>query len=218
MARYLVLLATVLGCVITDDHGHHDHAASAPSSYEATLAPAASYGAPAAPAPSYGSPASEYGAPAAEYGAPPPVYEAPSDAYGAPSDAYGVPQQYNEPTGYSDAYAAEADSGFDLSTLSSYLPFFLSVFAAVIVAQLFAPLLGMLFGAKLDLAQGLLAPLTSVKLDLVNAILSPFNLVLGNVGTCTPATGRSLDAGWSMSPDNVLNMIFKANEIYNGEL
>lgn len=208
MARYLVLLATVLGCVITDDHGHHDHAASAPSSYEATLAPAASYGAPAAPAPSYGAPASEYGAP-------PPVYEAPSDAYGAPSDAYGVPQQYNEPTGYSDAYAAEADSGFDLSTLSSYLPFFLSVFAAVIVAQLFAPLLGMLFGAKLDLAQGLLAPLTSVKLDLVNAILSPFNLVLGNVGTCTPATGRSLDAGWSMSPDNVLNMIFKANEIYN---
>ena len=51
----------------------------------------------------------------------------------------------------------------------------------------------------------------------MNAVLSPFNLVLGNVGTCTPATGRSLDAGWSMDPDDVLNLMFKANEIYNGE-
>ena len=220
MARYLVLLATVLGCVITDDHGHHahhvDHAAAAPSSYEATLAPAATYGAPAAPAPSYGAPASEYGAPAAEYGAPAPAYESPSDAYGAPSDAYGVPQQYNEPTGYSDAYAAVADSGFDLSTLSSYLPFFIAVLAAVIVAQLFAPLLGTL--SSLDIASAILTPLHSAKLDLVNAVLSPFNLVLGNVGSCTPATGRSLDAGWNMSPDDVLNLMFKANEIYNGEL
>jgi len=202
-------------------------------SYIAPAAAAPSYAPPAAPAPSYTAPASEYGAPADAYGAPADAYGAPVDAYGAPADAYGAPaadaygapqyiaadptQQYTEPTGYSDAYAAEADTGFDLSSISSYIdiPFFLAVFAAIIVAQLFSPLLGMLFGAKLDLTSSIVAPLTTAKINLVNAALSPFNLVLGNVGTCTPATGRSLDAGWSMSPDNVLSMLFKANEIYN---
>ena len=162
-------------------------AAAPVESYEA-------YGVPAAPAVSY------------DYGTP--------QQYAAQSNDY---QQYGEPTGYSDANAVEDASLFDLSSITSYLPFFLSIFAAIIVAQLFAPLLGMLFGAKLDLASGILAPLSSAKIGLVNAVLSPFNLVLGNVGTCTPATGRSLGAGWNMSPDNVLNMIFKANEIYSGK-
>ena len=94
----------------------------------------------------------------------------------------------------------------------------MAVFAAIIVAQLFAPLLGVLFGAKLDLASGLLAPFSAAKIDLINAILSPFNLVLGNVGTCTPATGRALEGNWNVSPDNVLSMIYKATEIYNGKL
>jgi len=206
MARHIILFVSIVGCVIADGVGHHDHAhdhsqQAAPSSYEAALVPASSYGAPSAPAPSYAAPASEYGAPSAEYG--------------APAAEYGAPQEYDAPTGYSDAYAAEADSGFDLSIITEYLPFFLAVFSAIIVAQLFAPLLGMLFGAKLDLATGLLAPLTTAKLGLINAVLSPFNLVLGNVGTCTPATGRTLGSGWNMSPDNVLSMLFKANEIYN---
>merc|ERR1712117_688665 len=95
-------------------------------------------------------------------------------------------------------------------------PLFLAVFAAIIVAQLFAPLLGALFGAKLNLASGILAPLSSAKIDLINAILNPLNLVLGNVGTCTPAGsgGRSLDS-FNMTPDSVLNLILKANEVYN---
>lgn len=95
------------------------------------------------------------------------------------------------------------------------LPLFLAVFAAIIVAQLFAPLLGMLFGAKLDLASGILAPLSTAKIDVINAILAPFSLVLGNVGTCTAATGRSLTQGFSMNPDSVINMLMKANEIYS---
>jgi len=184
-ARYLIAIAAIAGCVIADDSAY------------------------AAPAVSYGAPAAEYGAPpAAEYGAP-------SDGYGAPADAYGAPQQYAE---YDTAYAQETTDGgaFDLSQITELLPLFLAVFAAIIVAQLFAPLLGMLFGAKIDLANGLLAPLSGAKIDLINAILAPFNLVLGNVGTCTPATGRSLGGSdWNVSPDNVLSMIFKANEIYN---
>merc|ERR1719483_1968567 len=130
MARQIILCISIFGCVIADGVGHHDHSheQAAPSSYEAALVPASSYGAPA----------SEYGAPSAEYG--------------APAAEYGAPQEYDAPTGYSDAYAAEAESGFDLSIITEYLPFFLAVFSAIIVAQLFAPLLGMLFGAKLDLA------------------------------------------------------------------
>jgi len=188
MARYLIAFAAtaIIGCAFADESAY------------------------AAPAVSYGAPASDYGAPAAEYGAP-------SDGYGAPADAYGAPQQYAEPTGYEYAAEASDDSGLDLSKITELLPLFLAVFAAIIVAQLFAPLLGMLFGAKLDLASGLLAPLSGAKIDLINAILNPFSLVLGNVGTCTPAVGRSLggSAAWNMSPDNVLNMIFKANEIYS---
>jgi len=187
-AKYLIAIAAIAGCAIADDAAHSAYAA-----------PAVQYAA----------------APAAEYGAPSDGYGAPSDGYGAPADTYGAPQQYAE---YTDAYApAQEDGGFDLSKITELLPLFLAVFAAIIVAQLFAPLLGLLFGAKLDLASGLLAPLSSAKIDLINAILNPFQLVLGNVGTCTPATGRSLGgaADWNMSPDNVLNMLFKANEIYN---
>merc|ERR1712117_64437 len=154
-------------------------------------------------------PTSAYGAPSAEYGAP-------SDAYGAPSDAYGAPQQYNEPTGY-ESYEAAADTAdiFDLSNLSTYIPFLLAVFAAIIVAQIFGPLLGTLFGAKLDLAQSLLEPVGQVKINIVNAILAPFGLVLGDIDTCTAASGRTLGGNFNMSPDKVLSMIYKATEIYN---
>lgn len=255
MARYLIVLAAIIGCAIADGTGHHahDHGHSAyaapaaaqeaygapsapadaygapaaqPEAYGAPAAPVEQYGAPAAapvsyeaPTSAYGAPAAEYGAPSAPadaYGAPASAYGAPADAYGAPADTYGAPQQYAETTGYSDQYdTAEAKPAFDLSAIMGYMPFLLSVFAAIIVAQLFSPLLGLLFGAKLDLAQGLLAPLSSAKIDVVNAVLSPFNLVLGNVGTCTPATGRALGGNWNMSPDNVLSMIYKANEIYS---
>ena len=181
MARYLIAFVAIIECALTDDHAHHVHAQAAPApSYGAPAGPAPSYEVPAASAPSYGAPVS-YTAPAAEYGVPSAEYGAPSAEYGAPSDAYGAPQQYADPTGYSNAYASEDDSEFDLLSMIDF-PFFLAVFAAIINAQLFAPLLGFLFGAKLDLASGIFDPLTSAKIGQVNSILSPFNLVLGNVG------------------------------------
>merc|ERR1712147_259826 len=134
-----------------------------------------------------------------------PAYAAPAAEYGAPDAAYGAPE-YAAPSGYEYTAAQEDDAGFDLSKITELLPLFLAVFAAIIVAQLFAPLLGMLFGAKLDLASGILAPLSSAKIDVINAILNPFNLVLGNVGTCTAATGRVSPSSFSVSPDNVISM------------
>merc|ERR1712117_283053 len=111
------------------------------------------------------------------------------DAYGAPaaspvsSDAYGAPQQYNEATGYESYDATAEDSQlFDLSNLSAYIPFLLAVFAAIIVAQIFGPLLGTLFGAKLDLAQSLLEPVNQIKIDIANTLLAPFDLVIGDLG------------------------------------
>merc|ERR1712115_272532 len=161
----------------------------------------------------YAAPSASYSAADSGYAAPQAGYGAPSVEYGAPDNSYAAPSSYDA-TGYEYTAAQEDDAGFDLSKITELLPLFLAVFAAIIVAQLFAPLLGALFGAKLNLASGILAPLSSAKIDLINAILNPLNLVLGNVGTCTPATGRSMDS-FNMSPDSVLNLILKANEVYN---
>lgn len=185
MARYLIAFAAIVGCAIADDSAY--------------AAPAVSY----ASEPAYAAPAAEYGAPDA--------------AYGAPDAGYGAPE-YAAPSGYEYTAAQEDDAGFDLSKITELLPLFLAVFAAIIVAQLFAPLLGMLFGAKLDLASGILAPLSSAKIDVINAILNPFNLVLGNNdGTCTPAKGRGFpsSSSFNVSPDNVISMLMKANDLYN---
>jgi len=187
MASYLIAFAAIAGCAMADDAAY------------------------AAPSVSY-APASDYGAPAQEYGAPADAYGAPSVGYEQPSYA---PQEYAEPSGYEATYAQESESLFDLSKITELLPLFLAVFAAIIVAQLFAAPLAMLFGAKLSLASGILAPLTTAKISLINLILAPFDLVLGNIGTCTPAEGRSLGNDWNMSPDSVLSMIMKANEIYS---
>merc|ERR1712038_448729 len=155
----------------------------------------------------YAAPSASYSAADSGYAAPQAGYGAPSVEYGAPDNSYAAPSSYDA-TGYEYTAAQEDDAGFDLSKITELLPLFLAVFA---------PLLGALFGAKLNLASGILAPLSTAKIDLINAILSPFNLVLGNVGTCTPAgsgTSRSLDS-LNFSPDSVLNMLMKANEIYN---
>merc|ERR1712027_4940 len=201
------------------DHGSSGYAApSAPAqAYGSPAAPAVdAYGAPAASPVSYDAPTSAYGAPSAEYGAPSSDYGAPSAEYGAPSDAYGAPQQYNEATGYESYDATAEDSQlFDLSNLSAYIPFLLAVFAAIIVAQIFGPLLGTLFGAKMGLAQSLLEPVNQVKIDIANTLLAPFDLVIGDIDTCTAATGRTLGGNFNMSPDKVLSMIYKATEIYN---
>jgi len=157
-----------------------------------------------------------YNAPSVGYGAPssPSVdYGAPQEGYGAPSTGYDA-QEYAAPTGYEYTAAQESGDAFDLSKITELIPLFLAVFAAIIVAQLFAPLISMIFGAKVDLATGILAPLSGAKRGLIDAILAPFGLML-----CDTAGGRSLNLdlskGFSMDADSVINLLTKANEIYS---
>merc|ERR1711910_148302 len=132
----------------------------------------------------YGAPDSGYGAPAAEYAA---------ESYEEPSSYYGEP--------------AEADAGgfdLDLSKILELLPLFLAVFAAIIVAQLFAPLLGVLFNAKVGLLGGVLGPLGGIKGGLINIVLNPFGLQLCTTATPPVAfTGRSSASGFSLNKDMV---------------
>merc|ERR1711936_310517 len=82
------------------------------------------------------------------------AYAAPQ-GYGAPAAEYAA-ESYEEPSSYYGE-PAEADAGgfdLDLSKILELLPLFLAVFAAIIVAQLFAPLLGVLFNAKVGLLGG----------------------------------------------------------------
>jgi hypothetical protein len=137
----------------------------------------------------YAAPAnSGYGAPAASYGAPT-----------APADNYGVPS-YGEPTGYTAPAEPAGGDLFNLDKILELVPFFLAVFAAIIIAQLFAPLLGLLFDAKV----GLLAPFGTAKIDLINLVLAPLNLSLCTLNPLAAATGRDHASGFSLNPD-VLN-------------
>merc|ERR1712073_135060 len=123
MARYIAALA-LLGAVLADGTGHS--------------APAASYGAPSYEEPSYAAPAASYGAPSYDT----PSYDAPATGYAEPSAA-GY-ESYDAPS-YG---AADTVDGFDLSKILDLLPLFIAVFAAIILAQLIAPLFGVLFNAK----------------------------------------------------------------------
>merc|ERR1711981_866056 len=154
-------------------------------------APSAAY-APSAPA-GYGAPDSGYGAPAAEYT---------SDSYEQPYDSY-------------EADAVDGGDLFDLSKILELLPLFLAVFAAIIVA----PLLGVLFNAKVGLLGGVLGPLGGIKINAINAILAPFGLTLCNVGPpLTQATGgRSSASGFNLNKDlvdNAANFLYKAFQEY----
>merc|ERR1711902_23855 len=146
----------------------------------------------------YGAPDSGYGAPAAEYAA---------ESYEEPSSYYGEP--------------AEADAGgfdLDLSKILELLPLFLAVFAAIIVAQLFAPLLGVLFNAKVGLLGGVLGPLGGIKGGLINIVLNPFGLQLCTTATPPVAfTGRSSASGFSLNKDMVdtaANLLYEAVSKY----
>lgn len=126
----------------------------------------------------------------------PPVESYPAESYAPPGDTYGAPDPYNPAPTYEDnsyapqdSYGAVADDGgelFDLAKITELLPLFLAVFAAIIVAQLFAPLLAMLFGAKVGLANGLLAPLQGILFGIVNAILAPFMLAICDISGAAP--------------------------------
>merc|ERR1712203_477755 len=164
MDKYLITTLVLAASALADDSSAY----AAPQGGYA--APAAAY-APAAPT-GYGAPDSGYGAPAAEYAA---------ESYEEPSSYYGEP--------------AEADAGgfdLDLSKILELLPLFLAVFAAIIVAQLFAPLLGVLF--------------------------NPFGLQLCTTATPPVAfTGRSSASGFSLNKDMVdtaANLLYEAVSKY----
>jgi len=195
MARYFAALA-LLGAVLGAPDGGSHHAASAP---------AASYGAPTG---GYEQPS--YEAPAASYA--PASYEQPS--YDAPATGYAEPTATGYDASYSDQTYAVQDTvdGFDLSKLLELLPLFIAVFAAIILAQLLAPLFGVLWEAKLGLIGGPLTTIAQLKVDIANAILNPLGYAIGNfpptVNAVVPPKGRSI------SELGVLDMLSMAEKIY----
>jgi hypothetical protein len=85
------------------------------------------------------------------------------------------------------------------------------------VAQLFAPLLGVLFGAKVGLLGGILGPLGGIKITAINAILAPFGLSLCTTAPLALAVGRSSASGFELNKDlvdNAANFLFKAIQEY----
>ena len=210
MARYVAALA-LLGAVLADGTGHHhtDHGAAAAPSAGGYAAPAASYGAPAD---------TGYAAPQNDYAAP--TYDAPSAGYAQPAGDYAAPTYdapatgYGEPTGYdAPSYNAVQDTvdGFDLAKITELLPLFVAVFAAIIIAQLVAPLFGMLLNAKVTALGGIFNPLVQVKADLINAILNPLGLALGATANCQNFRGRSMPDEFSF---DALKMIEIAQNLY----
>ena len=218
-----------------DHHHHHEPEVRAPATgYAEPAAP--SYGAPAAPAynapaaDSYGAPqeAPVYAPPAPEYGAPQQEYVpqeyAPQDTYGAPQDAYGAPAapEYAAPVAEYDApapavnYAAVTDTladVMDMSKLLTVLPLLVAVGAAIIVAQVFAPLLGGVFGLKATAVAGFLAPLGTLKVGILNTLLAPTGLTLCNIGPpLAQASGREAASGFDFDQDKI-DMV--ANMMYN---
>lgn len=142
-------------------------------------------------------------------------YGAPSNGYGAPAtdDGYGIPTSYEQPTGYQTAPADAGGDLFNLDKIIELVPFFLAVFAAIIIAQLFAPLLGVLFDAKV----GLLAPFGNAKIDLFNAILTPFNLSLCTITPLAVAGGRNADfrSFSNFDAESVMSLLSQAYEAYS---
>ena len=194
MARYFAALA-LLGAVLADGGSHH-----------AASAPAASYGAPTG---GYEQPS--YEAPAASYA--PASYEQPS--YDAPATGYGEPSATGYDASYSDQSFAVQDTvdGFDLSKLLELLPLFIAVFAAIILAQLLAPLFMVLFDAKVGLLAGIINPFGQAKLDIINAIIVPLGYRLTNAAGTANAVW--VNKGRSISEMGVLDAISIAEEMYN---
>ena len=194
MARYFAALA-LLGAVLADGGSHHT-----------ASAPTASYGAPTG---GYEQPS--YEAPAASYA--PASYEQPS--YDAPATGYGEPSATGYDASYSDQSFAVQDTvdGFDLSKLLELLPLFIAVFAAIILAQLLAPLFMVLFDAKVGLLAGIINPFGQAKLDIINAIIVPLGYRLTNAAGTANAVW--VNKGRSISEMGVLDAISIAEEMYN---
>ena len=153
---------------------------------------------------------SGYAAPSGGYAQP-----AVSSGYGAPQDTYAQPSYEPSAPSYETSgvsYEAEGGDLFKFDKLVELIPFFLAVFAAIIVAQLFAPLLGMLFDVKV----GLLAPFGCAKRDLINMVLAPLDLAICDISvpaapttTCTAKRSfndQSYATGFFSNPQ-VLNLV-----------
>merc|ERR1711876_152006 len=151
-----------------------------------------------------------HSAPAASYGAP--SYEAPATGYAEPSAA-GY-ESYDAPS-YG---AADTVDGFDLSKILDLLPLFIAVFAAIILAQLIAPLFGVLLNAKVGLLGGIINPFGQAKIDLINLVLVPLGYQICNSdGTC-PAVwrGRSLTTLTTLTDGefSIMNALEIAEKLY----
>lgn len=144
----------------------------------------------------------------ASYGAPTggsASYSSPDTGYGAPDDSYSSAQGYYD---YDQGYSpSQDDLGFDLGQIGDFIPLFVVVFAAIILAQLLSPL----FLQLLMVLMGIVPMALNVKRPIIDAILAPFNLQLCNC----PAAGckrsfsesfRSLEdeLGWSETHINFM--------------
>merc|ERR1712024_143179 len=151
-----------------------------------------------------------HSAPAASYGAP--SYDTPS--YDAPATGYAEPSA----AGYESYDAADTVDGFDLSKILDLLPLFIAVFAAIILAQLIAPLFRVLFNAKVGLLGGIINPFGQAKIDLINLVLVPLGYQICNSdGTC-PAVwrGRSLTTLTTLTDGefSIMNALEIAEKLY----
>merc|ERR1712073_143118 len=161
-----------------------------------------------------------HSAPAASYGAPSyeePSYAAPS--YDAPATGYAEPSAAGYESYDAPSYgAADTVDGFDLSKILDLLPRFIAVFAAIILAQLIAPLFGVLFNAKVGLLGGIINPFGQAKIDLINMVLVPLGYQICNSnGTC-PAVwnGRSLNTLTTLTDGefSIMNALEIAEKLY----
>merc|ERR1711913_171662 len=101
---------------------------------------------------------------------------------------YGVPDTGYD-YGYDQAgYGTAQEEGLDLSKLTDLIPVFVVVFAAIILAQLVAPL----FTSLLALVVAVIPGALGFKVPIINALLNPFQLQLCDLATPpNPAMGRS---------------------------
>merc|ERR1712012_737082 len=142
-------------------------------------------------------------------------------SYGAPSTGYASPDYAEPQAGYgasaggsydygnydSGFVATQEDGGLDLSKLGELIPLFLVVFAAIILAQMFSPLLT----GILALFTGILPMALGVKAPIINALLQPFGLQLCDLNGDPFPMQRSLEVisesarsmGFDVSDDQV---------------
>jgi len=174
---------------------------------------------------SYTPPQAGYSQPTGSYNPPTGgAYQTPSTGYGYDAPTYDAPV----------SYASDDDGGkFDLSKIGEILPLFLAVFAAIILAQLLSPLIGLIFkpillllGGLFGLTAGKVGLLGGVKLGLLNAIMAQFNLQICTTDDPPVAlTARSFDegkensaSGFSLNPDiidSVARLLQDALENYS---